>query len=79
MNNTTQAVGITTTRLASLRGGRQYAGGGFSAGDSLVEKAVWFKPFGNVIDKRSDDGIPGYTSRTGGGGLRVGSEGWLRG
>ena len=72
VNNSTQAVGIATTRLASLRTGRQYAGGvgsgsyGFSAGDASVEKAVWFKPFGNVIDKRSDDGIPGYLSQTGG-------------
>ena len=72
VNNSTQAVGITTARLASLRAGRSYAGGvgtggyGFSAGDSPVERSVWFKPFGNVIDKRSDNGIPGYSSRTGG-------------
>ena len=27
---------------------------------------MWFKPFGNLIDKRNDGGIPGYSSRTGG-------------
>lgn len=62
-------VGVSSSRLASLRTGAAYAsaaGTGFSGGEGAMAKAFWLKPFVNFGDQGKRSSIAGYDSTTGG-------------
>lgn len=65
-SSTTQSLNIASGRLASLRQGAQYASAedGFSAGGSSLDRAFWFKGFGNLTEQDERDNASGYDAET---------------
>ena len=62
-----QLVAVTSTRLASLRVGEQYAGlsvgqsQGFASGDLPSGESLWLKPFAGLVSQRArNNGREGY-------------------
>ena len=68
----TQVVAVGSSRMASLRTGNAFASAqraGFAAGEDVLSKALWFKPFVNFADQTQRKGIAGYETETYGGAL----------
>ena len=62
-----QVVGVASSRLASVRGGTQFANAqqtGFSTGNGGLGSAAWLRPFGNWVTQDDSGGIRGYDSNT---------------
>jgi uncharacterized protein with beta-barrel porin domain len=62
-----QVISVGSTRLASLRNGSQFASSqasGFAAGEGVLSKALWIKPFINFGDQAQRSGIAGYETDT---------------
>ena len=63
----TQSISVGSTRMASLRTGTAYASShasGFAAGQDVLSKAIWMKPFVNFADQNRRKGIAGYETET---------------
>jgi uncharacterized protein with beta-barrel porin domain len=63
----TQVIAVGSTRMASLRSGPAYASShtsGFAAGEDVLSRAVWMKPFVNFADQTRRSGIAGYETET---------------
>jgi outer membrane autotransporter protein len=63
------AVGVSSSRLASLRTGNAYASTattGFAAGEGAMAKNIWLKPFANLGNQDDRSGVAGFDSTTGG-------------
>ncbi|MDC0205849.1 autotransporter outer membrane beta-barrel domain-containing protein [Nitrospinae bacterium] len=68
----TQVIAVGSSRLASLRTGTAFASAqaaGFAAGQDVLSKAVWFKPFVNFADQTRRKGIAGFDTETFGGAI----------
>ena len=77
----TQVLGVTSSRLAALRTGVQYAGTdrggfqtGFAGGDEALSKATWLKPFGSWVKQDAKGDVAGYDADTGGIALGIDAE-----
>ena len=68
----TQVIAVGSSRMASLRTGTAFASAqqaGFAAGQDVLSKSVWFKPFVSFGDQNLRKGVAGYETDTYGGAL----------
>jgi outer membrane autotransporter protein len=71
LNVSNHVMGITTTRLASLRTGTESSG--IAAGNSMSGNRMWGQVFGTTADQGRRDGVDGYDADTVG--MAVGVDG----
>jgi outer membrane autotransporter protein len=63
----TQVISVGSARMASLRTGTAFASAqssGFAAGEDVLSRAVWMKPFANWGDQDERKGIAGFENET---------------